>query len=340
MAASEVYVAGRGDAVDPTGGLFLFRENATGWVGSRLAAVPELSALARHPELAVVYGTSSGDGAGRLHAWRIDGDRAAEPLSQVGSGGAEPCHVCVDPTGGALIACNYAAGVLGCWTLTADGAIGPARLMLLQGNGSGKVPARQDRPHPHQAQFLGDRLLVTDLGADCLRQFSIDTRDGGLVEVARYPSPPGGGPRHLVNTAAGGVAASMELSGELAVSSSDLSHWHTAASTMRSGPASSRSTVNYPGDLQRSADGKIGYLGNRGYDTIAAFALDETPRLLVEVDAGVRWPQHLLVDGDRLLVAGQDSSRVVGLPLDAAGLPGRPEPLFDCPGACWLLPAG
>lgn len=340
MATSGVYVAGRGDSTDPAGGLFLFHETATGWTGNRLAGVPNLSSLARHPELAVVYGTSVSDDEGRLHAWRIGGDRPAESLSQVGSGGTEPCYVCVDPTGSLLIVCNYSSGVLGCWTLADDGAItSPAPSMVLQGNGSGVVSARQDRPHPHQAQFVGDRLLVTDLGADCLRQFSIDVQHG-LVEVTRYPSPPGGGPRHLVRTATGAVAVSLELSGELAVCSPDLSRWHSVPSTQRSGPAISRSPVNYPGDLQRSADGRIGYLANRGHDTIAAFALDGTPRLLAEVDAGVGWPQHLLVVGDRLLVAGQDSSQVVALPLDAAGLPGRPEPLFDCPGACWLLPAG
>ncbi|MGI8416087.1 MAG: lactonase family protein, partial [Nakamurella sp.] len=175
MAASGIYVAGRGDAADPIGGLFLFRETATGWTGSRLAAVPNLSSLARHPEFAVVYGTSLAADGGLLHAWRIDAGRPAEPLSQVPSGGTDPCHVCVDPTGRSLIVCNYSSPVLASWTLADDGAIdSPMPSIVLQGNGSGVVPARQDRPHPHQAQFVGDRLLVTDLGADCLRQFRID----------------------------------------------------------------------------------------------------------------------------------------------------------------------
>lgn len=341
MSASGLYVAGRGDRSDPIGGLFRFHETVGGWSGSRLAAVPQLSSLAHHPELPVVYGTSGSGADGRVHAWRIDTGRTedAEPLSEVGSDGAGPCHVCVDPAARSLIVCNYTSASIALWRLGAVGSIiCPATVISLQGNGSGVDANRQDRPHPHQATFVGDELLVTDLGADCLRRFSIDAERSIAEEIARHPLPAGSGPRHLVQTATGSVAVTTELSGELAVSSPDLSRWQTIPATLRSGPAGTRSATNYPGDLQKAADGRIGFLANRGYDTISVFSLGDAPRLLAEVDAGVRWPQHLLIAGGRLLIAGEDSSQVVALPLDPDRVPGSPETLFDCPGACWLLP--
>ena len=65
----------------------------------------------------------------------------------------------------------------------------------------------------------------------------------------------------------------------------------------------------------------------------------EAPVLVGELDAGVSWPQHLLLDGDELLVAGRDTSNVAALAL-VDGIPVSSRVLFDCPGAAWLLPAG
>jgi hypothetical protein len=56
-----------------------------------------------------------------------------------------------------------------------------------------------------------------------------------------------------------------------------------------------------------------------------------------EVDTGVTWPQHLLVDDDELVIAGWDSGLVVSMPL-VDGVPAEPNVLFECPGAVWLLP--
>jgi len=113
--------------------------------------------------------------------------------------------------------------------------------------------------------------------------------------------------------------------------------WADVKSTTRTGPAKTRHLRNYPGDIQRSADGRFVYFANRGYDTISTFDVTgEIPVLVSELDSGVAWPQHLLVAGDFLLVAGWDSSLVMAMPL-VEGKPGPAEPLFICSGAGWLL---
>jgi hypothetical protein len=79
-------------------------------------------------------------------------------------------------------------------------------------------------------------------------------------------------------------------------------------------------------------------VANRGYNTVAAFAVGAgAPRLIAELDSGVLWPQHLLVAEDDLLIAGRDSSLVTAMPL-VNGVPSEQRTLFECPGAAWLQP--
>jgi len=139
----------------------------------------------------------------------------------------------------------------------------------------------------------------------------------------------------------GGAVA---LSGELASSvltgrpSDRAPGWNVSPSTQRTGPAHGGHLRNYPGDIQRSGDGRLVYLANRGYDTIATFAVGAgTPRLIAELDSGVKGPQHLLLANDDLLVAGAGNSRVVAMPL-VDGVPTGHRVLLECAGAAWLLP--
>jgi 6-phosphogluconolactonase len=113
--------------------------------------------------------------------------------------------------------------------------------------------------------------------------------------------------------------------------------WRVTPSTTRTGPAKTRTPRNYPGDIEGSVDGRFVYLANRGYDTIGTFAVGAgDPQFIAEMDTGVQWPQHLLVDGDELVIAGWDSGLVVSMPL-VDGVPGDPTVLFECSGAGWLL---
>lgn len=331
-----LYVAGRGNPIQPVGGLYRFERADRRWSGERLAAVRELSSLARHPWLPVVYGTAGTGNDGRLHAWRVDDGRATT-MADIGTSGGEPCFVSVHPAGRLLIVTNYVTGTLASWRLDDDGGpIGSAELTVLTGAGSGAEPDRQDWPHPHQAVVSGDEMLVPDLGADLVRRFEIDEQRIGR-QTGCYRVPPGTGPRHLAVGVDGTIAVSGELAQTISLISGSL--LATIPSTGKVGAARSRPPRNYPGDLQIGADNSIGYLANRGHDTISVVRLGARSRLIAEVDSGVRWPQHLLVTDHRLYVAGWDSSEVVALPLDVRGMPGEPEKCFGCPGAAWLLPA-
>lgn len=329
-------VASRGTADEH--GLWLWREGDAGWTGRQIDTVRQLSSLAAHPSIPVVYGTA-GVEEGWLYAWHID-SRREERIAATQSMGVEPCDLTVDPSGRLLIAANYTTSTLALQKLGPDGAFdGPVSLVTL--SGSGPDASRQEDAHPHQAFFKGETLIVIDLGADCVREFTLDfSKDNSeiLTEVRTTPVPPGTGPRHGVVLEDGRLAVSGELgenliTGHLGGLAAD---WANIRSTLCTGPAKTRWERNYPGDIRRSADGRHVYFANRSYDTLATFDVTAAePELVGELDTGVHWPQHIAVRHDCVLVAGWDSSRVVMLPL-REGIPQHARPIFDCAGAGWL----
>lgn len=331
-------VASRG--AEERHGLWSWSSGDHGWAGKQLATVTQLSSLARHPRLPVVYGTSRVGLEGAIHAWRIEGGRAAT-IGEKSSEGAEPCHLAVDPDGRLLIITNYTTSTLAIQNLAADGSFdGAIELIKLQGGGP--ETDRQDDAHPHQALFHDGTLFIVDLGADLLREFTLDPNARGAAALRAGPVtavPAGSGPRHGVVLPDGRFALSGELGSNLltGLPRSPVDSWADVPSTLRTGQAKTRHLRNYPGDIQRSREGRHVYFANRGYDTISTFDVSgQTPRLVNERDSTVDWPQHLLVLDDHLLIAGWDSSKVVAMPL-VDGVPDAAETLFACEGAGWLL---
>lgn len=331
-------VASRG--TEARHGLTRWTQREGKWIGEHLATVHQLSSLARHPTLPVVYGTSRMGMEGDIHAWRIDAT-GATVLGEKSSEGAEPCHLVVDPSGQLLIVTNYTTSTLAVQRLAADGSFeGPLDLLKL--NGGGPEVERQDDAHPHQAFFDGDTLVVIDLGADLVREFAIAPSLPGaaaLIPGRTTAVPANTGPRHAVILPDGRLAISGELGSNLVVGrrGDAPGDWADVKSTTRTGPGKTRWERNYPGDIQRSIDGRHVYFANRSPDTVATFDVTGTvPVLVAELDTETNWPQHLLVTASHVLVAGWDSSAVKALPLEN-GVPTGVTHLFDCAGAGWLL---
>lgn len=331
-------VASRG--VEPEHGLTRWVNRDGRWKGQLLARVNQLSSLARHPTLPVLYGTSRMGMEGDIHAWSIVGESAV-PIGEKSSEGGEPCHLVVDPTGKLLLFANYNTSDIGVQRLDGTGGFeGPVSLLRLRG--SGPEADRQDDAHPHQLFFIGDTLIVVDLGADLVREYAIDAKRPGaelLLETRRTSVPVGCGPRHGVVLPDGRLALSGELGSNLVVGScgDPTDAWVAVRSTLRNGPAKTRHLRNYPGDIQRAPDGRHIYFANRGYDTVTTFDVTgHLPILVSEMDTGTAWPQHLLATEGHLLVAGWDSSQVRAFSLDD-GRPSAAVTLFDCPGAGWLM---
>jgi len=330
-------VASRGEQAQH--GLWLWENQSGGWRGRQIDTVRQLSALTGHPHLRVVYGTAGIGQEGTLHAWRIDKDGEAT-LSAKSSRGAEPCHLVVDPSGRLLIATNYTSSTLALQRLGADGSFeGPVDLVKL--SGGGPETERQDDAHPHQVFFIGETLIVIDLGADLVREFRVDLDRSGpdtIEETGITKVPAGSGPRHGVVLRDGRLAISGELGENLLIGhvGRAVDQWANVRSTRLNGPAKTRWARNYPGDIRRSDDGRYVYFANRSYNTISTFDVSgPLPTLVNEIDTTVDWPQHILVRAQHLVIAGWDSSRVAAMPL-RDGVPHGVTDLFECQGAGWL----
>lgn len=330
-------VASRGEEAQH--GLWLWSLKGKNWAGHQISQTQHLSSLTGHPSLPIVYGTAATGQGGMLYAWRIDGSGVA-PIGETSSQGLEPCHLAVDPTGRLLVVTNYDSESLALQLLDKDGLFkGKPALLELRGDGPDKQ--RQDAAHPHQALFVGNKLVVIDLGADLIREFSVDLQADGrdlLSEVRSTVMPPGTGPRHAVVLPDGRLAVTGELSETLVVGhlGTPPDQWAAIRSTGLTGPGKTRWARNYPGDIALSKDGRRVHLANRSHDSLASFDISgSVPVLLGEQNTGGHWPQHIITLGDQILVANWDSSSVTSLPL-IDGIPQVSQPLFECKNAAWL----
>jgi 6-phosphogluconolactonase len=156
---------------------------------------------------------------------------------------------------------------------------------------------------------------------------------GRLVPVGETVLPPGCGPRHMVTHPSGYSYVACELDSTIVTLA-------PGSSSPRVTPAT-QSTVdrNYPSGIALSGD--FLYVGNRGADTIATFAVGADGSLtpVGEVSTGGSWPRQFALVEDLIYVANQRSGTVVALRVDpATGVPAPTGDVVEVPGASCVLP--
>jgi 6-phosphogluconolactonase len=280
--------------------------------------------IARHPDLPVLYAVAETDD-GQVHAWSVTDGAPDRHLGHGETGGAEPAHLTVDASGRFLITANYSGGSISVHRLGPDGSIGQ-RTDLIHHEAHGENP-RQEQAHPHMVRIADDGLLVTDLGGDAIYRYQL-TPEGKLMQEAVIPAPPGSGPRHLLRVGER-TYVTAELAGQLLVYDAD---WQLVGAV----PASRTTGHNQPSELV--SNGHFLYVGNRGPDTVAVFALDGAlPRYITEVAAG-EWPRHIALGGDHLYVANERSHSVMVMTIDQeTGIPSLARTI-DVPSPTVVLP--
>lgn len=277
------------------------------------------SFLAAHPSLDVVYSTNETD-PGTISALVRLGNGELSPLGDPpSSSGANPCHLTVHPDGGWLLTANYgsdtAPGSVAVHRLDADGR--PVELTgVAVHEGSGPVAGRQEGSHAHQVLVdpAGRFVLVTDLGADAVFTYRLDTGTGTLERVTVNRLRAGSGPRHLAFAPGGELVFSADE-----LSSTVTCHRYDAGTGTLTGlssvPATAvRDVTNQPGGIVASPCGRFVWVTNRGADTVAAFQVTGTTlEPIDEMSAGGTWPRGLTWADDHLLVANQHSGTLVAL---------------------------
>ena len=301
------------------------------------------SFLAAHPSLDVVYSTNETE-TGTVSAVARDGDGTLSPLGDpASSGGANPCHLTVHPGGEWLLTANYgsdiAPGTVAVHRLGADGRLlEPTDLVVHQG--SGPVTGRQEGSHAHQVLLdpSGRFVLATDLGADAVFTYRLDTRTGHLEQVAVNPLRAGSGPRHLAFAPGGELVFSADE-----LSSTVTCHRYDAATgtltALSSVPATTAQDItNQPGGIVASPCGRFVWVTNRGADTVAAFHFTGTTlEPIGEVPAGGTWPRGLTLASGHLLVANQHSGTLAVLRVGDDGTLDRPHSPIAAPSVVCAL---
>ncbi|WP_143121682.1 lactonase family protein [Saccharopolyspora antimicrobica] len=284
---------------------------------------------------------------GRVTALSVGPDGGLTVLGSQPSHAVMPTHLAIHPGGEHLIVANYGSGSTAVFPILPDGALGP-QTDLVQYEGSGPVPGRQEGPHAHMVVITPDgrSVLVPDLGTDTIHVHSLDTGTGKLETLGGTRLAPGSGPRHLVfHPDAPFLYVADELDSTVTVCAYDADR---AAIT----PGQVISTVppsapdNFPAEILISADGRFVYVSNRGHDSIARFAVEaggQRLRLLDTVPCGGRWPRHIAItpDGRWMHASNQYSNTITAFRVDAESGALSPvgEP-FPTPSPVCLLHGG
>ncbi|WP_226021586.1 lactonase family protein [Halomicrobium salinisoli] len=308
-------------------GVYTVRADAEGRI-ERLGATDageNPSFLALHPGDHYLYAVNEVD-EGAVTAMELDENGDLERLNQVVTGGgADPCHCTVDATGEYLLVAHYTGGTVAMLPIEDDGTVGEPTTVV-EHEGEGVHPERQNGPHPHSIQPGPDNeyAYVPDLGTDRVYVYELDLADGDLVPVAE-PSvelPDGAGPRHLDFHPNGRHAYLInELDSTITALERDPETGSLtvldAVSTLPEGYDGDNITA----DVHVHPSGEFVYGSNRGHDSVAAFAVDEDSGELEPVDrvsTRGEWPRNFAItpDGAHLLAENMDTDDVVTFAID------------------------
>ncbi|MFL6351663.1 MAG: lactonase family protein [Bryobacteraceae bacterium] len=294
----------------------------------KVGEVVNPSFLATDRNYRFLYAVSEveGDANGGVAAFAIDRKKGSlNPLNSVSSAGVAPCHLAVDKTTKMLVVANYGTGGVSAFPIEHDGRLG-AMSALMEAHGSSVDHERQAGPHAHEVVISADNrfVYVPDLGLDEVRIYPVDPSQAKLAasdhQFAKVD--PGSGPRHMAFSPSAKFAYVLsELKSTITVFSHDSATGNlTSVQTVSTLPAG-YSGENAPAEIEVDQAGKFVYASNRGHDSIAVFAIDESTGTLKQVQivpTQGKEPRGMQIDptGNWLFVGNHKSNQVVIFRID------------------------
>lgn len=270
----------------------------------------------------VLYALDEASEEGTVRAYAVGDGGKLSPLGEPQStGGKGVTHLSVHASGKWLLSANYGSGSVAVHPVTADGGLG-ARTDLVQHEGKGPDPERQEGPHAHQilTDPKGGFVIAVDLGTDSLFTYRLDTEKGKLTPVAEAKAKPGAGPRHLAFGPDGRFAyVANELDSTISVYAYDAaSGKFTLGGSISTLPEGEEPGVrNYPAEVAVAAGGRTVYVSNRGHNSVAWMSVGgggESLKMAGSVPCGGDWPRHISIPpGGDVLWAGNEKSGTVGI---------------------------
>lgn len=290
------------------------------------------SFLAIHPTKKYLYAVSEvsdseGRKTGGVTAFAIDGSNGKlTALNSQPSEGAGPCHLVVDRTGKVVLVANYGGGSIASLPVGSDGRLAKAA-SAIQHKGSGSNPSRQEGPHAHSINVdPGNKFAVAaDLGLDKVLVYRLDADKGTLTpnDPPFTTVAPGSGPRHFAFHPNGHFAYVInEMNCTVTAFAFDADRGTLKElQTITTLPHEFREGYS-TAEVQVHPSGKFLYGSNRGHNSIAIFAIDQSSGKLTAVGhqaTGGKTPRNFAIDptGQFLLAENQDSDSIVVFRIDA-----------------------
>ena len=283
---------------------------------------PSYMALAGEGERRILYTFEKDPPGGAVLAFEVS-EKGAFLLSRTASDYLGPCHISVSDRGDMVYAASYGKGTLAAFETDEDGSLEPHGIFLHEGKSL--HPLRQNRAHAHFAAERDGILFAVDLGQDKVLLYRADHEKKELVPMEeQILFPAGTGPRHLVFDPCrrDRFYVLSELTAEVFFCSKEKEGWKIAGTYKALPGMTSSPELEVPvtadplsigAAVRMSEDGKYLFASCRlGYQCLVCFRAEEDGSLtwLDAVPAGGITPRDLVLDGDRILVANQDSDRV------------------------------
>jgi 6-phosphogluconolactonase len=294
--------------------------------------------LAIHENNRSIYAASdmAGQNEGVIIAYQFN--PATGRLSYInkqGTLGSLPAYASIDQTGKFLLIANYSMAAappdgspdqaIAVMPIRTDGGV-DTPVTSRAHSGSGPNAQRQERSHAHCIRATPDNryAVVADLGIDKLMTYRFDRNLGHMTpgKVPYLDLPPGSGPRHFVFHPSARFAYVIN---ELEASTATLSFDQFSGSFQLLHiapmlPADYRE-VSDCADLQISSDGRFLYGSNRGHNSIAIHAINQSTGRLVLVGHQStlgETPRNFAIDpsGRYLVVANQNSDTLIVFRID------------------------
>ena len=311
----------------------VIEEDAFGEAGECLGCLSNPASLLVHPSKTSFYAASETSDEATASISRVEVDTFKVRETQLARGSA-PCSLALSAGCRWLLCANYGTGSV--TVLPVDPVSGAftgslARVVALVGD-PGPRKDRQEQAHAHFVLCEGQRVLVSDLGCDCLHVYSLNEENGDLdrLEELACHFPPGTGPRHIARVDAEHIVVTGELSNEIYLCRLEEREGFGPSRTWNAirivqscscFEAQVRNSVSSKDSLHTMAHvachEDLVFASNWGMDCICVFRYSkesETLQLIQRV-ATLRVPRHFAVmqreDGVTILVvAGQDEDKI------------------------------
>jgi 6-phosphogluconolactonase len=246
-------------------------------------------------------------------------------LNSAPVGGTDTSYVSLDQTGHYVLVASYSGGNIAIFAIKPDGSLG-GRTAFVQDTGHSVNPQRQTRAYAHS--IITDPsnrfVLVADLGVDKVFVYRFNENGGALTpnDPPCVDLTPGSGPRHVKFHPNGRwVYVISEIASTVTAFNWDSTNGTLAGfQTVSTLPADFKG-VNTSAEIVVHPNGKFLYASNRGDNSLAVFAIDQSTGKLTPIEhvpSGGNMPRNFAFDptGKWIICSNHDSDVAVVFRVD------------------------